>query len=821
MKFISLFFLLLTCLLPSRTAKAMPYVFTRLQASDGLSDNQVQHILQLPDGRMVFTTRGNINLYDGMRFHYMHRNDSDVYTLDHYRGAYHVYVGDHDRLWVKDYRRMWCLDLRHERYLKHPEKVFRDMGLKETVTDFFVDSEKGLWLVTSTGLWDGQRKCYLSLTGHEGELQDVEVQDDHLYLFFSSGEMSCHSRHDGRFLYRTAAYPENERADYAHTSLVVKGPDGNLYQIRSGRRAGFFAFYPSSRTWRKLMDADGQLHTLIVPSSRIAYISSLNGIWAIDLQSGQATFQSTLQTTEGRNLQTNINTIYQDRQQGIWLGTDNQGILYAHPGRFKFMSAPTLESLPFSSPLHEADFRWDGHRHEIQGKHYNDVYTDSRGRTWAGMPDGLCLFLPDQQAPRTFYTEDGLPNNFVHALTEDAKGNIWASTSYGISRISVGKSTDSITFTNYRHEDGTLKGEYRDGQAYTLPDGHLLMGGVDGWTLFHPDSVEIPLRYFRPLLIGLSLHGTALSLSRTDSTMAFPQLSQAPPYTTHYEFRYDQNHIGFDFSALNYAWPTQTHYRYRLLHDGDSTWYATHLQSGGSLVDEKGNLHLSFPMLPPGEYRLQVIASTHDGCWNGPATEVSFVIHAPWWLTRWAYFGYACTALLLATIGIRLYVRQSKRRILRRHKEDILLLRIQHLIERCDSYERQRETTAGPNPETQEKAELPISAADSEFLNKAVALVEAHLETPGYSVEQLSKDLCMERSGLYKKLTNILDKSPSLFIRSIRLKRAADLILEGRMSMAEIAEQVGFSSASYMGKCFQEEFGCKPSEYAEKAKEST
>ncbi len=347
------------------------------------------------------------------------------------------------------------------------------------------------------------------------------------------------------------------------------------------------------------------------------------------------------------------------------------------------------------------------------------------------------------------------------------------------------------------------------------------MGGVDGWTLFHPDSVEIPLRYFRPLLIGLSLHGTALSLSRTDSTMAFPQLSQAPPYTTHYEFRYDQNHIGFDFSALNYAWPTQTHYRYRLLHDGDSTWYATHLQSGGSLVDEKGNLHLSFPMLPPGEYRLQVIASTHDGCWNGPATEVSFVIHAPWWLTRWAYFGYACTALLLATIGIRLYVRQSKRRILRRHKEDILLLRIQHLIERCDSYERQRETTAGPNPETQEKAELPISAADSEFLNKAVALVEAHLETPGYSVEQLSKDLCMERSGLYKKLTNILDKSPSLFIRSIRLKRAADLILEGRMSMAEIAEQVGFSSASYMGKCFQEEFGCKPSEYAEKAKEST
>ena len=66
-----------------------------------------------------------------------------------------------------------------------------------------------------------------------------------------------------------------------------------------------------------------------------------------------------------------------------------------------------------------------------------------------------------------------------------------------------------------------------------------------------------------------------------------------------------------------------------------------------------------------------------------------------------------------------------------------------------------------------------------------------------------------------------MDKSPSLFIRSIRLKRAADLISQGGLSMGEVAERVGFSSASYMGKCFQEEFGCKPSEYAKKTQEST
>ena len=806
----------LLLLLP-QPVQARSYVFTRLQASDGLSDNQIRHILQLPDGRMAFTTQGNINLYDGTRFRYVHRNDSNIHPIPHYQGAYHVYVGGNDRLWVKDYGRLWCLDLRHGRYLPRPDKVFRDMGLHDTVTDLFVDAEQGLWLVTPQGIWDGQRRRYLPpLPGQTGDLQDVEVQDSLLYLFFSSGEMACCSRRDGRVRYRSAAYPASERADYALTSLVVRGTDGNLYQIRSGRRAAFFAFSTATRTWRKLLETEGWLNTLIVPSPHTAYISSLNGIWAVDLRTGQATFRTGLRTTSGHTLQANFSTLYQDRQQGIWLGTADQGLLYAHPCRFKFRSASTPEELPLPAMAGTLLRETEKRRDEFLGKPYNDVYTDSRGRTWAGTPDGLCLFLPGHPTPRMLYTEDGLPNNFIHAITEDRKGNIWVSTSCGISRISTGSEDGDITFTNYNHEDGTLRGEYRNGQACVLPDGQILMGGVDGWTLFHPDSVEIPLRHFRPLPVGVSLHGIPLPPPAATLPDGTSVSRQTQPYVRHYEFRHDQNHIGFDFSSLNYAWPTHTHYRYRLLHGGDSAWYATHYLAGDNLVDGKGNLHLSFPLLPPGHYRLQVMASTRSGQWDGQPTEVTFVIHAPWWRTPLAYAAYTFLALCLAALSAYLYVRQAKRRIQQRHKEDILLLRIQNLIERCDNYERQRAAETAPP-----RKEPPINAADSEFLNRAVALVEAHIDTPGYTVEQLSKDLCMERSGLYKKLSALVDKSPSLFIRSIRLKRAASLILEGGMGMAEVAERAGFSSASYMGKCFQEEYGCKPSEYAARMRESS
>ncbi len=817
-----LFLLILSAFPDALRAASLPLAFTRLDASDGLSDNSVMHILQLPDGRMVFTTQGNINLYDGMRFHYIHRNDSDLHPLRHYHGAYHVYVGDNDRLWIKNYKHMWCLDLRHERYLTHPEEVFRDMGLAEEVTDLFADSEHGLWLVTERGLWDGRRKKYLPQTTFNGDLQDVETADSLVYLFFSSGELTCHSRRDGRFLYRSAAYPADEQADYDRTSLVVKGPDGNFYQIRAGRKAALFSFSPATRRWRRLLTADGNLHTLIVPSARTACISSLNGIWEIDLPDGQATFRSALMTADGEQLQTSINTIYRDRDRGIWLGTNNHGILYAHPERLRFASAASPEALSLTSAdVEEALRQKNDRRKDYQDYRYNDVLTDSHRRKWCATADGLRLFLSAHAEPRMFYTEDGLPNNFIHAFTEDAQGRIWASTSCGISQISLSPGSDTPSFTNYRHEDGLLKGEYGNRKACTLTDGRILMGGTEGWTLFHPDSAEVPLRQFRPLLIGLSLYGTPLSIARAGSTAPRRSLAQAAPYLSHYEFSYRENHIGMDFSALNYVCPAQTHYRYRLIHGNDSTWYEASLASGSNLVDERGNLHLSFPLLPPGRYRLQVTASTRNDFRNSPVTEVSFVIHAPWWLTPWAYTAYLAALLLTAALGIHLYIRQTRRRILRRHKEDILLLRIQHLIERCDSYERLCRTPSETSTPPQEKEEPPICSADSEFLNKAVALVEANLNTPGYSVERLSKDLCMERSGLYKKLTNLLDKSPSLFIRSIRLKRAADMIAQGGMSMNEIAERVGFSSASYMSRCFQEEYGCKPSEYMGNMKKST
>ena len=77
----------------------------------------------------------------------------------------------------------------------------------------------------------------------------------------------------------------------------------------------------------------------------------------------------------------------------------------------------------------------------------------------------------------------------------------------------------------------------------------------------------------------------------------------------------------------------------------------------------------------------------------------------------------------------------------------------------------------------------------------------------------MAADLNMERTGLYKKLTALMQQSPVFFIRSIRLHRAAKMLRRGDKSIAEISELTGFSSPSYFTKCFMKEFGCRPSEY--------
>jgi DNA-binding response OmpR family regulator len=141
---------------------------------------------------------------------------------------------------------------------------------------------------------------------------------------------------------------------------------------------------------------------------------------------------------------------------------------------------------------------------------------------------------------------------------------------------------------------------------------------------------------------------------------------------------------------------------------------------------------------------------------------------------------------------------------------DMLQLRIQQLIEQQEKRKGAFSGKIVVNP-----AEITISSLDEQLLQKALDCVERNMGNPEYSVQQLSQDLSMDRSVLYKKLQSLTGLSPLEFIRSLRLKRAAQLLIQGGYPVIEVAEMVGFNTPRYFTKYFKETFGVTPSQYSQ------
>jgi signal transduction histidine kinase/ligand-binding sensor domain-containing protein/DNA-binding response OmpR family regulator len=113
--------------------------------------------------------------------------------------------------------------------------------------------------------------------------------------------------------------------------------------------------------------------------------------------------------------------------------------------------------------------------------------------------------------------------------------------------------------------------------------------------------------------------------------------------------------------------------------------------------------------------------------------------------------------------------------------------------------------------------DIAITSADERFLQRAMDTIEAQIGNPDFSVNDFGKKVGLSHSQLHRKIRALTDRSPIEFIRTLRLKRAADLLKQHFGNVAEIAYEVGFNNPSYFAECFRKLFGKSPSEYAANA----
>ncbi len=107
-----------------------------------------------------------------------------------------------------------------------------------------------------------------------------------------------------------------------------------------------------------------------------------------------------------------------------------------------------------------------------------------------------------------------------------------------------------------------------------------------------------------------------------------------------------------------------------------------------------------------------------------------------------------------------------------------------------------------------------VSVLDEVFIQKVMKFIEDNLINPNLSVDQLASYVSLSKVQTYRKIKAISGLSIVEFIKTIRLKKAATLVLEKKMSYTEIAFETGFASHSYFTKCFHEHFGKSPTDFA-------
>lgn len=138
-----------------------------------------------------------------------------------------------------------------------------------------------------------------------------------------------------------------------------------------------------------------------------------------------------------------------------------------------------------------------------------------------------------------------------------------------------------------------------------------------------------------------------------------------------------------------------------------------------------------------------------------------------------------------------------------------LLARIKNLIETRRFLQEKfgSGTTILQKPEKEK-----LSCLDEQFLNRVMMVIDEHLAEENFSIEEFGKDVGMSRSQIHRKLKALTGKSTSVYLRTVRLAKAKEMIEQKKGTISEISYWVGFASPAYFSRCFKDEFGYTPSE---------
>ena len=788
--------MMLTCLMAGLQLQAGEFRFYVYNAANGLADNSAQTIYCTKTGRLVITTMGQINFFDGNNFTYIDPTKENTYTLSNYHGYSYLYFDRYHHLWLKDRHNVTCVNLTTERFVDSVLEVFEEFGCNDKVTDLFVDQTNVVWLLTEHGLYNVATKQTYPVRS-DRNLQDMELcKERYLLLFYDNGLLDMTDLETGKDVYSGRPYDEAESKQYNRSSLQ-KAIGDTIYQLRNGQNGGvLLRFDIGLKEWKTILKTPYFLSN-ITEQEDLLYIPSAHGYWTYDLKTEQLEHVEELQLANGGKLLTDINAMVFDRQGGLWVGTAKRGLLYSRPlvAPFKVYGLETSRAQELSALMDKLP--------EPQTNYHNRpancVYRDSRGWYWIGTSAGLQLYRSQSDKLPVIYTHsNGLLSNVIHSIVEDGMHNIWVGTSYGISCL-LFKDGQMRYVNSYSQWDNVPNESFVNGKALRLPDGTIAMQMLDHVIEFNPDkmgtvaegvSYDIYPKLIRVMVNGNNLHTGEELDGKVILDKAITRMSEI-------NLDYNQNSITLTFSALNYFRPQQTCYRVRI-NGLDNTWRVLTNYNSGGLVDSRGMLHLPMVALKPGSYTVEVQCSMIPDVWESESYEWVINVNEPWWRTKGVMLFYILLFLILLGVNTYYYMRNVSMRATRNTQEKGIVRQICHFAENCS---QQKEVLLEPVPEEYMGFENGRSqnALTPEFIATMEKIIPTVLrkDVDKLTMRELSAAAKMDMQPFYQVILGNIFKSPRPLAKSLMLKKAEELLTMTEKDIEQIASECGFVSPNY------------------------
>ncbi len=371
---------------------------------------------------------------------------------------------------------------------------------------------------------------------------------------------------------------------YAKANGFVSDKVTAVFQMDSSRiflgteKNGTFVFDPHTSTFKKTeLNEDELCNSVncITGYGHIAWIATKNGVFKLDLDNKITTHF----TTENGLPHNNINYIYFDKKQTLWIGTHSN-----------FLSSINIKTDKVDNKkIYDASDLLT-----ITG-----IIEDPQHRIWAST-FGNGVFVVEGTAISRYTTEKGLLSNFCYGLTDDGSGNIWIGHRNGLSRIKPQKGTIDI----FNKNDG-ITGDCNYNAFTKDAAGNAWFGTTDGAIRFDPHKDK---KNMVPPIVNIS------SIKINDKDLQ---------YTKDILLPYDNYKLRIDFIGISFKANSNILYQYKL--EGfDADW-----------SDKTKNTFVQYGKLSDGEYTFVLKAYNSDGIGNALPLTIKIVIEAPFWKRWW------------------------------------------------------------------------------------------------------------------------------------------------------------------------------------------